>query len=395
MALFGTACTTPPPTSPTFADEDAPAPHQTNADQPGYLRLSNTAADRAPVRIGLILPFKDRSANTRTLAHAMMRAAELAVFDAGNPDLVLMTADEAEPGMDAAKAARKLLDQGAEVLIGPIFAASVSAAAPEARDRGVPMIAFSTDRAVAGKGVYLLSFQSQNEVERVVDYAVAHGHRKIAALIPKTPYGEVVQQSFEAEVAHKKADVVSLQYYDPKVGAVNDPAALIAKSKCDAVFLPQSGSLLRAIVANLAYNGVDKAKVKYLGTGLWDDPSNLKDPLLAGSWFAGPQPSADDAFKQRYTQTFHGEAPPLASLAYDAVLLVAHLSNGKPYRRFTRKALTNPAGFEGANGIFRFKADGSIDRGLAVLSVGTNGFTVVSPAPAAFPTAADKSTKKR
>lgn len=352
------------------------------------------APDRTPVRIGLILPLKDRSANTRALAVAMSQAAELAVFDVGDPNIVLMTADESEPGFDAAHAARKLLDQGAEVLIGPIFSGSVAAAAAEARDRGVPMLAFSTDRTVAGKGVYLLSYQSQNEVERIVDYVVAKGRRKIAALVPQTPYGEVVVQSFKAEAARKKAEIVALQYYDPKIGALNDQAAIVAKAKADAVFLPQSGSLLRAIVANLAYNGVDKGKALYFGTGVWDDPANAKDPLLAGGLFAGPQPSTDDGFKANYRKTFHAEAPALASLAYDAVLLVAHLSNGKPYRRFTRSTLTDPAGFAGAGGIFRFKADGSIDRGLAVLAVENGAFAMVSPAPTAFKTA-DKTGKRK
>lgn len=390
LAGLAAACTTPAPTSDEFGE--APAPHQLTADHPAFLKLSNMPADRTPVRVGLILPLKDRSANTRALAAAMQKAAELALFDVGNSDIVLMTADESEPGSDAAKAARKLLDQGAEVLIGPIFASSVAAAAAEARDRGVPMLAFSTDRTVAGKGIYLMSYQPQNEVERIVGYAAAHGHKKIAALIPQTAYGEVALQSLQAEAARKKADIVAVQYYDPKVGAVNDQAALIAKSKCDAIFLPQSGSLLRSIVSNLAYNGIDKAKVKYLGTGVWDDAANAKDPLLSGAWFAAPQPSIDDAFKARYRKAFRTDAPPLASLSYDAVLLVAHLSAGKPYRRFTRAALTAPTGFAGAGGIFRFKADGSIDRGLAVLSVEPGGPSLLSPAPSAFPVA-DKTRK--
>jgi branched-chain amino acid transport system substrate-binding protein len=395
LTVFGGACTSAAPPPLPKSDVDPPAPHQLSADQPAFLRLPNTAADRTPVRIGLILPFKDRSANTRALADALLKASELALFDAANPDIVLMTADDAEPGSDAAKAAKKLLDQGAEVLIGPIFQASVPAVAAEARDRGVAVLAFSTDRTVAGKGVYLNSFQPQNEVERIVAYAVAHGHKKIAAMIPQTPYGDVVLQSFQAEAAKQGADIVALERYDPRAGAVNDQAARIAKSGCNAVFLPQSGSLLRAIVANLAYNGIDKDKVKYLGTGVWDDSSNAKEALLIGGWFAAPQPSADDAFKEKYRRTFHGEAPPLAALAYDAVLLVAHLAPAQPYRRFTRKALTDPAGFAGANGIFRFSADGAIDRGLAVLAVEDGGFAVVSPAPTVFAPPPDKPGKKR
>ena len=336
------------------------------------------------MRVGVILPFNDASPGRRALANAMLKAAELALYDAGNRDIVLMTADDTGSAADAAAAAKKLLDQGAEIIIGPIFLNSVGAVAPLARDRGVPVLAFSTDRNVAGNGVYLLSFQPESEVERIVSYAASQGHKKFAALIPQTAYGDLVEQSFRAEVAAKGATLGEVQRYNPAAGVVNDQAAIIAKSDCDAIFIPQAGALLRALVPVLAYNGVDGGKVKYLGTGLWDDPSNTKEQLLAGGWFAAPQPSTDDTFKQKYRQTFGTEAPPLASLAYDAVSLVALLSPGTPYRRFTRAALTDPNGFTGANGIFRFRTDGTIDRGLAVLSVDPSGFTLVSPAPATF-----------
>ena len=56
-----------------------------------------------------------------------------------------MTADEGASPADAAAAASKLLDQGAEIIIGPLFGPSVTAVAPLARDKGVPVLAFSTE----------------------------------------------------------------------------------------------------------------------------------------------------------------------------------------------------------------------------------------------------------
>jgi branched-chain amino acid transport system substrate-binding protein len=381
--LSGCNTPAPPPPPPPVAAEP-PAPHQISENLPTFLTLSNIPEGRAPVRVGVILPFGDASAGTRALAGAMLKAAELALYDAGKPDIILMTADETGPSNDAAKAAKALLDQGAEILVGPVFSASAAAVAPLARDRGVPVLAFSTDRTVAGNGIFLLSFQPQNEVERIVSYAAGHGHKKFCGLVPQTAYGDVVEQSFREKVAATGGTLAAMQRYNPAAGAVNDPAAAIAKSACDAILVPQGGSLLRALIPALAYNGVDGSKVKYLGTGLWDDQANIRETLLAGGWFAAPQPSADDAFQERYRKTFGGEAPALASLAYDAVSLAALLSSGTPYRRFTKATITDPNGFAGANGIFRFKPDGTIERGLAVLSVDSGGFTVISPAPTTF-----------
>jgi ABC-type branched-subunit amino acid transport system substrate-binding protein len=279
--------------------EVLPAPHQLTGELPSFFRLPNLAADKVPVRVGIILPFNDAAPNARALANAMMKAAELALYDSGNSNIVLMTADDTGAPAEAGAAAKKLLDQGAEIIIGPIFSASVAAVAPLARDRGVPVLAFSTDRGVAGNGVYLLSFQPQSEVERVVAFAAAKGHKRFGAMIPQTAYGDVVEHSFRDAVAASGGTVADIEHFNPSAGTVIDPAAAIAKSGCDAVLIAQGGALLRGIAPTLSYNGVDPAKVQLLGTGLWDDPANAREPLLAGGWFAAPQPSADASFSDR------------------------------------------------------------------------------------------------
>jgi len=125
--------------------------------------------------------------------------------------------------------------------------------------------------------------------------------------------------------------------------------------------------------------------VKFLGTGLWDDPSVGREPLVAGGWFAAPEPEADGAFNSRFKSVFGSSPPELATLAYDAISLVSLLSSGPAYHRFTRDALTDPNGFAGVDGIFRLNLDGTVERGLAVLAVQPGGtFKVVDPAPHTF-----------
>jgi branched-chain amino acid transport system substrate-binding protein len=379
------ACATQPvkPVAP-IVPEPPPAPHQLTTEAPDFLKLPNLAPGVTPVRVGVILPFDNSSASVRALAKSMMRAAELALYESDNRNIVLMTAEDTGTPADAAAAATKLLNEGAEVIIGPLFSGSVEAVAPIARDRGVPVLAFSTDRKVAGSGVYLLSFQAQTEVKRIVAYAVAQGRTRIGALIPQNAYGDVVEQAFHDAAQENHVAVCAVARFSPSAGALTDPAAAVAKAGCDAILLPQGGSLLKGLAQTLAYSNIDPAKVKLLGTGLWYEPSSQKEGLLSGAWFAAPQPSTDDAFNTKYRATFGSEPPQLASLAYDAVSLVALLAGGTPYHRFTQRAITDPNGFAGVSGIFRFQTDGSIERGLAVLSVEPTGFTLVSPAPTTF-----------
>jgi ABC-type branched-subunit amino acid transport system substrate-binding protein len=366
--------TTVPTTTPTNPLE---------ADQPNFLRLGNMSSSRTPVRVGVLLPF-GAGGGTKALANTMLKAAELAMFDSGNRDIVLMTADEGTTSDVAAASTRRLLDQGAEIIIGPLYANSVRAVARITRDRAVPLISFSTDRSVAGDGVYLLSFQPEDLVHRVVSYAAASGKKNFAALIPNSAYGQVAEKAFKDSVQQAGDKVSAIEHFTPDVTAVQTPAMAVAHSDADAILIAQGGAVLKAIGPALRNGGTDPVRVKLLGTGLWDDPSIGREPTLEGAWFAAPSPYADDPFNAKYKAAFGGAPPQLAGLAYDALSLIAVLAGGTPYHRFTPEALTDPNGFSGVNGIFRFHANGTIERGLAILSVGANGFNVVDPAPRTF-----------
>jgi ABC-type branched-subunit amino acid transport system substrate-binding protein len=311
----------------------------------------------------------------------MLKAAQLALFDGGNPNMVLMVDDEGNGGAPAAAAAGRLLTQGAEVIVGPLFGPSVSAVAPLARDRGVPVLAFSTERTVAGRGVYLISFLPENEVARVVGYAAAKGHKDFAALVPRNAYGTLAADAMKAAVAAAGGRMVEVDQFTPTAAGAMGPAAKIAQSGADAVLVAQGGSVLRAIAPTMTAGG---GHVQLLGTGLWDDDSLSREAALEGGWYAAPAPNADADFVARYRAIF-GTAPAnIASLAYDAMALVALLSPGEPYHRFTRAALMDPNGFTGVNGTFRFRGDGTSERGLAVLEVRRDGAQVIDPAPRTF-----------
>lgn len=371
------------PQAPAAAPEEM-APHQLVSDNPQFLRLGNTPKDHPPVRIGLMLPFSNGSPATRALANAMLNAAEMAVSDTSNGDLLLMPIDEGNSPADAAKAAQKLLAQGAEVIVGPLFAASVTAITPIARDRGVPVLAFSTDRSVASKGVYLLSFQPENEIRHIVAYAAAKGRKNFAALVPQNAYGDRVGQAFTQIVPENHAHIADVERFAPGAANVNVQTASIAKTGPDALLIAQGGVGLRGIASMISANGIDTSKVKLLGTGLWYDPTITKEGALTGGWFAAPAPHAQDAFDAKYRGIFDAQPPQLATLAYDAISLVALLAPGEPYHRFTRAALVDPNGFAGVDGIFRFKEDGTAERGLAILQVDPEGFQVIQPAPTTF-----------
>lgn len=337
---------------------------------------------REPVRVGLLLPLTGPQA---ALGRAMLDSAELAIFESGRKDLLLMPADTQGSAAAAVDAANKLIGQGAEILLGPLLSDEVSAVTPIAIANHVPVVGFSSNVQVAAAGVYLLSFPPALEVDRVVSYAVANGRTRIAAMIPENNYGALIENALRDAVAAHNATLGPVEHYPTQIGQMQTPVGALAKADgFDAVLLPEGGTNLRALGPLLPYAGIDLTKVKVLGTGLWDDPTIGREPTLQGGWFAGPPPEARLSFAQRYRTAYGSAAPRIASLSYDGVALVAALADAPAGARFTPDRLASPNGFVGVDGVFRFDATGHIARGLAVNEVTPVGVNVVSPAPKTF-----------
>src|SRR5205807_10226600 len=138
------------------------------------------------------------------------------------------------------------------------------------------------------------------------------------------------------------------------------------------------------VVQALTASGVDPQRVQLLGSGLWEDPQIFSNPALDGAWYAGPDTTGFRNFSARYRSRFGQDPARTASLAYDAVALVAALTKTQGAQRFSEEVLTNSSGFTGIDGLFRFRPDGTNQRGLAVLRVGPAGGQVISPSPKSF-----------
>ncbi len=341
---------------------------------------------REPIRVAMLLPLSAPTKDAQDVAQALLDAAQLAIFDASNPSLLLIPKDTQGSDAGAKAAARQAIDEGAEIILGPLFSSSVAAVTPVATKRGVPVVAFSTDRDVARPGVYLLSFLPEYEVDRITQYAVVSGYSRFAAMIPQTAYGQRVLNAFEQSVVGSAAYLIQTEQYFQSVDAMFEPARrLAAINDFDAVLLPEGGTNLRGLAPLLPYFDVDPREVKFLGTGLWDDPTLGREPSLVGGWFAAPPPQARTAFAERFESAFGRMPPRIASLGYDSVGLAAALAGQLDSTdRFSEAALTNPNGFTGVDGIFRFLPDGSTERGLAVIEVTPRGFSVIDPAPTTF-----------
>ena len=346
---------------------------------------AEAAIGTGEVRVALVLPLSAQG-NAGVAALSMKNAAEMALAEFKNPNIQLLVKDDAGTPQGAQAGAQQALSEGAQIILGPLFAESVRAVAQVARPANVPLIAFSTDSSVASHGVYLLSFLPETDVKRIVDFAASRGRRSFAALIPDNAYGAVVQAAFQQEVPRHRGRVVVLEKYPLDPGKLAEPVHAVAQaaSQVDSVFIPDGADAVPQVVAALAANHVNLKRLQLLGTGLWDDPRIFSSKELQGGWYAAPESTGFRNFSARYRARFGQDPVRTATLAYDAVALVAALVKTQGPRPFTEQILTNSSGFAGIDGIFRFRPDGTNERGLAVLRVTPTGGQVVSPAPHSF-----------
>lgn len=349
------------------------------------------AIGEGSVKVGLLLPLS-APGNGGVAANSLRNSAELALSQFQNANVQLLVRDDKGTAEGAANAAREVIAEGAELILGPLFAPSVQAAGQVARQASKPMIAFSTDSNVASRGVYLLSFMPETEVDRIIDYAYSQGRRSFAALIPDNSYGKVVEAQFQQAIARRGGKLAALERYPEDRNRLQEPVGRIGSvvggqaPQADALFLPANADALAAIAPMLAQAGYDPGRVKPLGTGLWNDARAFSLPQIQGGWFAAPDGTGFEVFAAKYRQRFNSNPTRIGTLSYDAVSLIVALTRTQGSQRFSEQVLTNPSGFNGADGVFRFRPEGGNERGLAVLEVRGGKTVTVSPAPQSFST---------
>lgn len=369
-----------------------------------------------PVKVALLLPM---SGNAAAVGKDLLNAALMAVFDVGPSDMILLPSDTGGTPEGARAAAQRAIDEEAELILGPLFASSTSAIAPLAREAGISVISFSNDNSIAGNGVYTAGFGPEEQVQRVIEFARTQGYGQVAAIGPDDIYGSRAMNAWRA-VASGPSERLARLYapdengmaqtiravsnYDGRKAArdrdyaqlegAGDPSSrarlaqletfdTVGDPPFDALLVADSSASLRSVAALLTYYDVDPTRVKLLGTMLWQqDQRVLTEAELQGAWFATVTPESNSAFARRFANLYGSQPNALAGLAYDATAMAALI--GRQDRMFPPELITDSAGFAGQAGIFRFRPDGTVEHGLAVVEVSNGGLEVLSVAPTSF-----------
>lgn len=343
-----------------------------------------------PVQIALLVPGGAGNADLDWLSRSLTNSAKMAASDTRGATIDLRVYDSGSDPATAVAKANEAVDQGAKIILGPLFADSANAVGNAMAPRGVNVLSFSNNADIAGGNVFVLGNTFDNIANRLVGYAVQSGKRRIMVLAEDDAAGQIGSAAIQRAIQANRATLagtathpLSKQGID---GVIPNVAQAALSGNVDAVFLTANqGAVLPYLTDKLADAGVTSASVQMIGLTRWDTPaSRLTLKGVQGGWFALPDTRMKAQFDQRYRAAY-GETPhELGSLAYDGVAAVAALVRAGKKNALTTAGLTQNAGFAGVNGAFRLKRDGTNERALAVATIQNGQVQILSPAPASF-----------
>lgn len=343
-----------------------------------------------PVPVALLVPGGSGSANDANLAASLENAARMAMAELSGVDIDLRVYNTGGNPNQAASMATQAVNDGAKVILGPVFAQSANAAGVAVASRNVNVLSFSNNTDIAGGNVFVLGNTFQNVANRLVRYAARSGKGRIMVLHGNDQAEVQGRNAIQAAIANSGATLAGTASFElSQNGIINAIPGISAKVKstgAQSVFFTSGTSgALPFLAGLLPENGVSSASTQFIGLQRWDIPSSaLALPGIQGGWFALPDPALSNRFAGRY-QARYGAAPhPIAGLAYDGIAAIGALAKSGRANALSTSALTQSQGFVGVNGIFRLRSNGTNERGLAIGQVQNNQVVVIDPAPRSF-----------
>lgn len=373
--------------------------------------LATIYANKQKAKVALFFPFTGKH---RDLAWDLYNSAMMSLFDNdANHNIELVLVDSKDNSVEASQVFREIVDRNIKLVVGPIFSNFTRAIDKQAMRHYIKAISLSNDQNLMENidedgGVFVGGFLPEQEIDRMVSYAMDQNKKNFAILAPNNSYGMAMARMLKDVVARRDGRVIQSELYDNSKEAIAgsvkriikafhvDPAlaegggnaleedfriAESDKQYADVIFVPTAGRGLVKVAKAIKKANKEERDIQIAAIGGWEDESLLNDIALNGTWFAAPLPSRYARFERNYYRYFGKYPPRIASIVYDSIAAIAQIvdkneSLDPQVEHFVNFA-DDEVGFEGIDGKFRFLENGLVQRNLAVLRLNYGRLKVV------------------
>lgn len=385
-----------------------------------------------PLKVALLLPL---SGIYQDIGLNMLEAAQLALFQQPNPNILLYPHDTQSTEIGARLAAQKAISDKANIILGPLTASHTKAIQNYTQSAGIPVLSFSSDDTIANRYTHIFGHQKSIQAKKAAEIIADLDISTTAVLAPNDVYGQTMSQTFQQKAIALGVSVTQVVYFDPKstdqtkelkvlaqeqialeklvdeksllereykiVGEAMNDASLTRLEELEtlepmpivdfeALYLPSSAEKLPLIASQLAFYDMDSSHVQLVGSALWHNENIYKNKgeYIRGAFFPAPSNDLLTTLKGAFKQHYDKNMLPISSLAYDAVKLVTTAYVYSDYRpnRLTDEFYRED-GYLLTNGPTKLLKNGLTERLYDVYEVRSYDHVSRQSTPLAFPPA--------
>ena len=340
------------------------------------------------LRIGFLLPL---SGDFEALGRDIAGGAEMALFQLQDPEIDIVFFDT-RGGKQAEKAARQAVASDVDIVVGPLFTASVQKARPIFAASSIPVLALSNNIQSASPGNWVLGYLPEQQIDHLLGYVIGENKTRIAILASEDSFGQQILSHAVQRLAQfglQPAETTILASADladedrlkdalktfsrfKKPETDKDP---LPEPSYDVLILAGKPDFILRAAPVLAFYDLDPKRVTYLGTDLWARTDLVTEPSLQGSIIAQANLPPSEGFEKQWQSVFNRPSNTLVRLGFDAFALIALTKQemkqtttelAKAQTQNTaidwRASLIREQGFQGFSGRFNLLPDGRNQR---------------------------------
>ncbi len=336
--------------------------------------VSSSTYGSGPVTVTMLLP---TDAGLRQKAADIADGAKLALDDLGGGQLKIdfqafgSTSGQAVSKVQAATAS------GSKLIIGPATNGEVSSIISGTSQPRPPILALVPNNSAGGSNIWPLYGDAIDSALEGVGVAVAAKQKNIVV---------VHEAGFPAENLLRLREGISLKggntigFVPYPVSGINLQAAFdkgkVVFSQANTIVLLGGGEAIGQVIDILAAGEFGQSIATAIATSLIPEEI-YKRPSAQGLMVAIPSTSSVSVIADRFKAKY-GRSPSYdAAIGYDSIAIAAGLVRSGGPDSITVANLTSSQGFRAATGLFRFRADGRIERRMIVHRIEDGSLKVI------------------
>ena len=270
---------------------------------------------------------------------------------------------------------------------------------------GILFFSFAADKSLAGDCIFLINFFPEDDLLALFKYFPADS--KIALLYPENFYGFTINSiidsiasksnsmivnraSYKEDLTNARDSIKKLSKYDLRKNDLERQKKILKNNNDDAskkllkkiekfetlgsvdfthLILPDFSIRLLEIAPLLPFYDVDPNKVKFVGTGVWDEQIFFNEPSLQGAIFSGIEEKNRKEFFDDYLYIYKEKPLRTSTIPYDLVGIISYVINKNMTLSQVYQFLNNEKiKFDGIDGKFFFSKN-ILSRELDILQI--------------------------